>query len=88
MVLGLQVKQSPGTVTINQSSYIDDCLERFGLAECKQVGTPVEISAQLSKKGCPETGSTEAVSMKAEDYRGIVGSLFYIAKQTKPDMLL
>ena len=45
------------------------------------------ISAQLSKKGCPDNGSAEAVSMKAEDYRGIVGSLLYITKQTSPDIL-
>ena len=30
--LGMQVKQSPGTVTVNQSRYIGDCLERFGVA--------------------------------------------------------
>ena len=85
--LGMQVKQSPGAVTVNRSRYIDDCLKRFGLAECKPVGTPADISAQLSKKDCPETGSAEAVSMKAEDYRRIVGSLLYIAKQTRPDIL-
>ena len=26
--------------------------------------------------------------MKAEDYRGIMGSLLYIAKQTRPDILV
>ena len=85
--LGMQVKQSPGTVTVNQSCYIGDCLERFDRAECKPVGTPADISAQLSKKGCPEAGSAEAVSMKAEDYRGNVGSLLYIAKQIRADIL-
>ena len=75
--LGMHVKQSPGTVAVNQSRYMDDCLERF---ECKPVGTPAEISAKLSMKGCPKAWSAEAVSMKAEDYRGIVGSLLYIAK--------
>ena len=84
--LGMQVKQLPGTVKVNQPRYIGDCLERFGLAQCKPVGTPADISAQLSKNGCPEAGSAEAVSMKAEDYRGIVCSLF-IAKQTRPDIL-
>ena len=63
----MQVKQSPGTVTVIQSRYIDDFLERFVLAECKPVGTPAAVSAQLSKKGCPEAGSAEAVSVKAED---------------------
>ena len=85
--LGMQVKQSPGTVTVNQSRYIEDCLDRFGLAERKPVGTPADISAQLSKKCCSEAGSAEAVSMKAEDYRGVVGSLLYIAEQTRPDVL-
>ena len=85
--LGMQVKQSPGTVTVNQSRYIDDCLKRFGLAECKPVGIPADISAQLPKKVCPEAWSAEAVFMKAGDYRDIVGSLLYIAKQTISDIL-
>ena len=83
----MQVKQSPGTVTVNQSRYIDDCLERFGLAECKPVDPPAEIRAQQSKKGCPETGSAETVSMKTEDYRGLVGLFLYIAKQSRLDIL-
>ena len=83
----MQVKQSAGTVPVNQSRYAHDCLERFGPAECKPVGTPADISAQLSMKGCPEAGSAEAVSMKAEEYRGTVGSLLYIAKQIRSDIL-
>ena len=61
--LETQVEQSPGKVTVDQSRYIDDCLERFDLDEYKPVGTPVDISPKLSKKGCPEAGSAEAVSM-------------------------
>ena len=41
--LGKQAKQSSGTVTVNQSGYIDDCLERFNLAECNPVGTSAHI---------------------------------------------
>ena len=58
--LGMQVKQSSGRITNNQSHGIDDCLERLGLAECK----PADITAQLSKMDCPEAGSAQAVSMK------------------------
>ena len=86
-LLAMQAKQSPGTVTANQSRYIADCLERFSLVEGKPVGPTADISAQLSKKGCNEAGSAEEVSMPAEDYRGVVRSLLYIAKQTRPDIL-
>ena len=48
--LGMQVKQSPGAVTVNQSRHIDDCLECYSLAECKPVGTLADISAQLSRR--------------------------------------
>ena len=75
--LGMQVKQSPVTVTVNQSRYIDDCLERFGLADSKPMGTPADISAQPSKKDCTEAGPAEEVSKKAEDFRGFVGLLVY-----------
>ena len=85
--LKMQVKRAPGSVTVNQSRYIEDCLERFGLADCKPVGTSADISTQLTKKDCPGAGSEEAVAMQREDYRGIVGSLLYIAKQTRPDIL-
>ena len=85
--LKMQVKRAPGSVTVNQSRYIEDCLERFGLADCKPVGTPADISTQLTKKDCPGAGSEEVVAMQREDYRGIVGSLLYIAKQTRPDIL-
>ena len=76
-----------GTVTVNQSHYIDDCLEHFGLAECKPVGISANISGQLSKKDRTEAESPEAVSMKAEDYRGIMSSLLYMVKQTRPNIL-
>ena len=65
--LGMQLKQSPGTLTMNQSRYIDDCLEGFGVADCKPVGTPEGFSSQLWKKDCSEAMSTGAASMKAED---------------------
>ena len=71
------VKQSPGSVTVNHSLYTGDCLERFGLADCKQKGTPAVMSSLFSKKGCPEAASSEAVSMKADDYRGLVGLILY-----------
>ena len=65
-LLGIQVKQSSGFVTVIQLRYISDCLERFVPDNCEPKGTPADISAELSKKHCPEAGSAEAVFMKIE----------------------
>ena len=80
----MQGKQSPGTVSANQSLYIADCSDLFSLNDCKPVRRPREISSQLSKKVFPETGAAEAVVKKSEEYRGIVGSLLCIFMQTTP----
>ena len=72
---------------MNPSNNIDDCLERFGLAECKPVSTPADIRVHFSEKYCPEAGSAAAVSMKAEYYRGVMGSILYIDCETRPDTL-
>ena len=42
---------------------------------------------QLTKADCPEQGSDEAKDMEGLDYRGLVGCLLYISKQTRPDIL-
>ena len=71
-------------MAVNHSLYTGDCLEFFGLADCKQKGTPALLRSQLSKKDCPEAASSEAVSMKGDDYRGIVGlSLYNIIVRSK-----
>ena len=64
----MQVKQSPGTVTLNQSRYIDHCLEHFGLAECKPVGTPADISAQLSEKAALKLAVLKKAALKQRQY--------------------
>ena len=74
-----------GMIIVNQPRNNADWLERFVLADWKPVSKQADISAQLSKKDCLEVGSAEAMSMKATYYRGIMSSLLYIAKQTKPD---
>ena len=42
------------TVTMNQPCYIDDWLERFGLADWKSMGTSADISAQFPKMNGPD----------------------------------
>ena len=85
--LGMIIKQQSGAVTVSQTQYIDECLRRYGLDDCKPVSSPADVNSSFSKADCPEGGSTEAAEMKGCDYRGIVGCLLYIAKQSRPDIL-
>nr|GFB22602.1 retrotransposon protein, putative, unclassified [Tanacetum cinerariifolium] len=41
--LGLQVNQSPCGIFINQSKYVLEILNKYGMESCDPVGTPVEI---------------------------------------------
>ena len=63
---------------MTQKAYINQMLDRFGMAECKSVGAPAEgvltrISAE--KGGRPD-----------KQYMSIVGSLLYAAMITRPDI--
>ena len=83
----MAIKQQPGSVTVSQPQYIDECLRRFGPDDCKPVSTPADVNSSFSRADCPKDGSTEAAEMKGCDYQAIVGRLLYIAKQTRPDIL-
>jgi hypothetical protein len=68
-----------GTVTMSQEHYLMACLEKFGLAHCNGVDEP--ISARLTVQDQPEVPNSTAQEL----YRGMVGSLLYLASWTRPD---
>nr|GEX30675.1 hypothetical protein [Tanacetum cinerariifolium] len=45
--LGLQVNQSPCGIFINQSKYVLEILNKYGMESCDPVGTPMEIKDKL-----------------------------------------
>ena len=47
--LGLQIVQNKG-VFISQTKYLKDFLKRFGLENCKPIGTPMVVRHKLSRK--------------------------------------
>ena len=56
------------------------CLEKFGLANCNGVDKP--ISSRLTMQDQPEVVNSTAQEL----YRGMVGSLLYLASWTRPDI--
>ncbi|XP_071688556.1 uncharacterized mitochondrial protein AtMg00810-like [Rutidosis leptorrhynchoides] len=69
--LGLQVKQSPEGIFINQSTYVLNLIKKYGFRNCSTLKTPMSVSEKLSKDE-----SRKSVCEKT--YRGMIGSLLYL----------
>ncbi|GJU01869.1 putative ribonuclease H-like domain-containing protein [Tanacetum coccineum] len=69
--LGLQVNQSPCGIFINQSKYVLEILEKYGMETCDPVGTPIEIKDKLDldQHGSP---------VDETKYRSMIGALMYL----------
>ena len=48
--LGLQIVQNKEGIFISQTKYLKDLLKRFGLENCKPVGTPMVTGHKLYSK--------------------------------------
>lgn len=85
--LGIEFNQDvkSGKICMSQSKYIQHLLERFGMADCKPVSTPTNISEKLSKEMSPKDENEKREAEKLP-YQGLVGSLMYLAVSTRPDI--
>ena len=67
-------------VSINQTAYIDELLTKFGLGDCRPVGTRIVCRLSNTDRGPPLSKEDHAV------YRVMVGSLLYLSCWTRPDI--
>ena len=77
--LGLQIKQSKEGISITQSKYTKELLKRFGMENCKPIGTPMSPSSKLDK-------DDEGKCVDLKYYRGMIGSLLYLTA-SRPDIM-
>ncbi|KAE9018981.1 hypothetical protein PR001_g13989 [Phytophthora rubi] len=78
--LGVEVYQTAEQITIRQSKYAREILERFGYGNAHSVGNPMEVNARL----VPSTDGEE--SDTSFPYREAIGMLMYLATSTRPDL--
>lgn len=85
--IGLKITRDRvnGKIWLDQQQYVKDVLERFNMANCSPVSTPVDPGAKLNKSMCPSEPK-EVQSMQAIPYKEAVGSLMFIAQATRPDI--
>nr|GEV14253.1 putative reverse transcriptase domain-containing protein [Tanacetum cinerariifolium] len=68
--LGLQVNQSPCGIFINQSKYVLEILNKYGMELCDHTGTPMEIKDKLNL-------DQNGTSIDATKYRSMIGALIH-----------
>ena len=78
--LGIQFSQMDGVITITQSSYLRNILNKFGMADCKPRATPSEMK--------PSSYDSEKTGDSSDElkYREIIGSLVYAMTCTRLDL--
>ncbi|GKV27388.1 hypothetical protein SLEP1_g36561 [Rubroshorea leprosula] len=77
--LGIEVKQNEDGIFISQEAYAKKVLEKFEMANCKLVSTPIACGTRLSKYD-------ESTKVDPSLYRSLVGNLRYLTC-TRPDIL-
>nr|GEU94644.1 hypothetical protein [Tanacetum cinerariifolium] len=77
--LGIQVNQSPCGIFINQSKYMLEILNKYGMEFCDPVGTPMDIKDKLDldQNGTP---------IDATKYRSMIGALMYLTS-SRPEIV-
>jgi hypothetical protein len=63
--------------------YINNLVEKFDITESKPVSTPQLVGEQLTSES---EMTTEQIAAQNFDYRGLIGSLQYLVRGTRPDI--
>nr|GFC95282.1 uncharacterized mitochondrial protein AtMg00810-like [Tanacetum cinerariifolium] len=77
--LGLQVNQSPCGIFLNQSKYVLEIMNKYGMESCDPVGTLMEIKDKLD---LDQNGTL----VDATKYRSMIGALMYLTS-SRPDIV-
>ena len=82
LYLGIQIERTEDTIMLHQSTYVARILERFGMSAAKPGPVPAvcQLPVQLAHDASGENFD------KSVPYREAVGSLWYAANCTRPDI--
>ena len=74
----LKIEKIPNSYLLHQERYLEDILEKFGLKDCKEIGTT---------EPCLSDKEDDEELFDPTTYRSAVGSLIYLAICTRPDIM-
>lgn len=75
--LGLNVIQNDGCIQVSQTTFINNVLKKFNMLQCSKAATPLQkVKLQANESGDPSS----------YPFRSLIGSLMYVAVNTRPDI--
>ena len=86
-ILGIRIlrDRSKRLIGLNQSTYLDKVLKRFGMENSKKGDLPIQSNTKMSKTHSPSTDK-EIAEMSRIPYASAVGSIMYAMTCTRPDV--
>lgn len=85
VILGIKISRDRKkcTISIDQKRYINLVLNRFGMAECNPISTPMDVNTKYSRD-MDDDGNKNKEKIP---YREAIGSLLFAAQVTRPDII-
>jgi len=81
-LLGCSVSRDVDHLHLSQEQYCDEILERFGMADCNPVSTPMDTNTRLLAADRPDVVDP----VRRLKYQEITGCLQFLACWTRPDL--
>jgi hypothetical protein len=79
-IVGIEITQSPGQISISQSKSVRSILERQGLADCNPVQMPLDPNVKIKENPDGKEGN------RSNAFAQLLGELQFIANATRPDI--
>ena len=76
--IGMEINRSKDRLEIHQNSYIEQLVNDYGLSNSNSISTPMEPNLKITNLKLDKRFETKV--------RGLLGSLSYIARGTRPDI--
>ena len=87
LLLGLQIDRLSEGLFIHQQDYAIKILHQFRMIDCKPVSTPCAPGDKFTTEQSPTTPEAKE-AMKLIPYREAIGMLLFLARSTRPDILM
>lgn len=78
LFLGIRVERKDKVITLDQTTYLESVLKKFGMIDCKQISTP--LPNKLDYKALNSDEHYDAPC------KNLIGSLMYAMSCTRPDL--